>query len=359
MSENNKNINSSDFKKYFSDKFDSDQKIAFESSMEKDSFESEALEGFNSLENNASVEKEITDIERKISKRTGITFGKTKSISIWKPLSIAASLVIVFGSIFYLSSIFKNDDKFADNKTLITEENIERKESENTSLNDVFIEEEFDTEDFKEAEDPIEEIDITPDVSEPILNKNTKSNKPLALTPDIHQLEDNYVEEQVASSKKSMTPKTEQEAIASYPNKVPVYEHEAYFSESAKGTTSKDSEIDGASDFQKGKMNYQSKNFSEAIGQFQKSLSENYNVIESEYYIAMSYYNLHKYTKAIKSFDKVIGSNSSLSYNAQWYKAIALLEEGYNAESKAILLELSKGNSGFKNQALDKLNSID
>ena len=354
MSENNKNINSSEFKKYFSDKLDSDEKVVFENNIEVDSFESEALEGFQSLNNNALVTSSIVDVENRISKRTGLSFGKTKSIPIWKPLSIAASMILVFGSIYYISNLFKNDEKLADN-SLPKPKEVEAVQEDFTPTFSDSIED-----DNSINMDIVEEMDA-PELEAVTSNKtkdNSVKNSPNIALPEptnFEVVEDSYLKEEI-TSKKIAAPKIERNA-SSASESVNLDSNKEVASVQNMSAVAADEEI--ITSFQSGKVNYQNKNYNTAIENFQKSSSENINVIESEYYIAMSYYNLNNYSKALKSFDTVIGSNSSLSNNAKWYKSVVLLEQGKKAESKALLEELSQGSSGFKNQALDKLKTID
>ena len=68
--------------------------------------------------------------------------------------------------------------------------------------------------------------------------------------------------------------------------------------------------------------------------------------------------SLNKGTKAMKAFDNVIGSASSLKNNAKWYKASILVDKGKNAEAKTLLLELVNSNSSFKQSAQEKLDNL-
>ncbi len=72
----------------------------------------------------------------------------------------------------------------------------------------------------------------------------------------------------------------------------------------------------------------------------------------------MIYANTNKSTKAIKFYDAVIASNSSLSANAMWYKAALLIQKGDNMGAKTLLNNLANGNSSFKNQAIEKLKTL-
>lgn len=357
MSENNKNIDSSDFKKYFSDKLSSDEKVDFENSIEEDSFESEALEGFQSLENNALVTASIGEVESKISKRTGITFGKTRSLPFLKPLGIAASVVLVFGSIIYTSTLFKNEEKFAENKKVNQVENITSEENTSITFNNVEDEINSELESIEFEENNIEDIDLLTNSNEKVEDKVAHIKKPaLPKAPVDEVAEDDFFEISTLASNEKTSSTEAEEVVASVPSSIQSDNGIAAADYVTRSAEKKEVEIE--SNFQRGKQNYKNSNFSEAIGDFQKSSSENKNVIESEYYIAMSYYNLNRHNKAIRSFNNVIESNSSLRSNAMWYKSEVLLQQGKTSDSKKLLEELAKGKSSFKNQAIDKLKTL-
>ncbi len=362
MSENNNHIDPSDFKKYFSDKMNSDEKIVFENSIGNEDFESEAFEGFQSVENKSEVTAAIHDIENRISKKTNVSFSSSRTISIWKPLAIAASFLFIFGSAFFISSMLKSEEQtLADNSIHGQKEVAEAKEKKVVNVvEDSAIEEEF--EPMPNEEEFIEEDILVQDVRNSIQEVKDESFKekkiqmpqtPTSVSPKVVSVEvdetpimnDDFLEETdaVQGANRAVTTAKAAESLEVASNYMDAPSVEVVESDH----------------FKRGATNYKNKNFSEAIGDFQKSSSENKNVIESEYYIAMSFYNLNKYNKALKSFDNVIESSTPLSYNAKWYKAALLLNQGKKSESKAILEELANGKSTFKNQAIEKLKTID
>jgi len=368
MSEKNNHIESSDFKEYFSDKMNADKKTSFENNLEVDSFEKEALEGFQILEDDAAALAAIYDIESEIEKRTNVSFNNSKEISFWKPLAIAASLFFIIGSGFVISKLFKNENtNLADNSLnqkieheSTAEDTFKEKKRIPEAVEDITegnrIEEESSFDGSIESINAPKQAErteaVVPVYEEEVIAKNTPT---LSVTDDAGRY-DETVEKVVPESPSEHIMQVEEEVV-------PI--------NAAKTITSSDTEIRSGNDnsitnieviesiaFKEGKIAYQNKNFNDAINDFQSSINGGENIVESRYYIGMCYMNLNKNNKAIKSFNHVIATNSSLRNNSLWYKSQILLQQGNTNEASIILEELSTGKSSFKNKALEILKQL-
>tara|TARA_Y100000385_G_scaffold210960_1_gene218902 strand:- start:879 stop:1592 length:714 start_codon:yes stop_codon:yes gene_type:complete len=102
MVEQYPNMNSSDIEKYLSGDFSYEKKEKFEESLEADSFELEALEGFKSLENDELGYAAIQEVKKQVAQRTGLKEEVDKVFPLRKFLTIAAGLALLLIGVFLM-----------------------------------------------------------------------------------------------------------------------------------------------------------------------------------------------------------------------------------------------------------------
>ncbi|MFT4970279.1 MAG: tetratricopeptide (TPR) repeat protein [Chitinophagales bacterium] len=374
MADQNSHINPSDVENYFSKGLSDEEKKDFENGLESDSFESEALEGFNSLGDDAAAIAAIREIKGKVAKQTGLKNEGGVVFPIWKSLGIAATVALFVLSGFFVHRFMEKEPTVAKNETnsvpIFEPEglnDIAQSVDADSSLIEDIEKEDIEKEEIvlvpneqlakmDEAEvDELEEIDLVSEDFETVTivedfpepeEDNYYNNTVEKEVADLGESEDSYVPPAPAtiasvdkrtSANKSISSKLD--TVAEAQTSVPSPSSNSYYSI--------------------GKTNYDVKNYSAAIDYFQSSLDNNERKVESQYYIAMCYNNMNKENKAIKYFDMVLANNSSmLRYNAMWYKAIILEEKGDMKGAKALMENLANSGSGFKNQAADKLKNF-
>lgn len=359
MSENKTHNSSKEFKDYFSGNMTDGDKLNFENEANQNEFENEAMEGFQSLENNAEALELIKDIETQIERKTGIKRGKTINFPIWKSLSIAASLIIIVGVGVLLSQFLKNDSSsnLAENKTETVETESEPVFIEETApITDSLTENElFTTEDeiiaptITEKNKLEEKKPVPPKVevaTNTLDNESLQQNSKKEIQQSAPQEADN-----VAAGNNDNSAEIREESTTTSRNVVNMVQADAD-DEEAIETVEVNSSYDTASKL------YKEGQFSTAKNYFKKSISEGKQVAASSYYEAMCEYQLGNNKNAKNKFDQIINSQNSFSNISKWYKADILLKEGKNTDAKSLLQDLANGNSSFKKQAEDKLNAL-
>lgn len=362
MSENKTHNSSKEFKDYFSGNMTNEDKLSFENEANQNEFEKEAMEGFQSLENNAEALELIKEIETQIERKTGIKRGKTINFPIWKSLGIAASLLIIVGVGVLLSQFLKNDNSsnLADNKAKTV-----KAESES-----VFIEETAPITDSL-AENELLSIDdeiVAPAIPSTTENNKLEEKKPIppkvevpTNTLDNESLQQNSKKEvqqsapqetdNVATGNNDNSAEIQQESTTTSRNVVNMVQNDIEEKDAIE-TAEVNSSYDTASEL------YKEGQFSSAKNYFKKSISEGKHVAASSYYEAMCEYQLGNNKSAKNKFDQIINSQNSFSNISKWYKADILLKENKTNDAKVLLQDLANGNSSFKKQAEEKLKTL-
>jgi len=370
MSEQHQHKDSSFFEKYFSKNASPQEKASMRESIAPDSFEAEAMEGFESLENDAEALSAIRDIQRRVAKKTGHEQSHKGVFPVWKSISIAASIAVFVVAGFAISNMLEEDKVVAknENSELVYRGDTPNSEVEEQGSN-LYEQEEDQSSGALDLAQDIEQLDkIVESAPNEIQNEvfaKDEQRQPAPISMDIPEKSMNDLPvEQLADEELEAVDHIiveEAQTIVSndlVENEIATSGEEA-FSLSAVAKTTAESVASKESNYARGKESYNDRNYSEAIDYFQKAINSDEKVNESNYYMAMSFFVQNKNSKALKHFNVVLTSNSALRFNAMWYKAVILEESGDLAGAKKILEELAKGSSGFKSQAADKLKSLD
>jgi tetratricopeptide (TPR) repeat protein len=330
-----------------------------------DSFEAEAMEGFESLENDAAALSAIRDIQQQVAKKTGLEQSRKVVFPIWKSIGIAASIAVFVVAGFAISNMLEEDKSVAKNEN---SESIYRGDASNFEVEEqgssFYEQEEDQSTGLLDVAQDSEQLDKRAEsVPDEIQNEFLESSVPSALEKP-EELNSDFVVAQLSDEEFEVVDEIiveEAQTIVSndfVENEITTSEEEA-FSLSAVAKTTAESVAFTESNYARGKSSYNDRNYSEAVDYFQKAINNNEKVNESNYYMAMSFFVQNKNSKALKHFNVVLNSNSALRFNAMWYKAVILEGSGDLAGAKKILEELAMGSSGFKSQAADKLKSLD
>jgi tetratricopeptide (TPR) repeat protein len=330
-----------------------------------DSFEAEAMEGFESLENDALALSAIRDIQQQVAKKTGLEQSRKVVFPIWKSIGIAASIAVFVVAGFAISNMLEEDKSVAKNEN---SESIYRGDASNFEVEEqgssFYEQEEDQSTGLLDVAQDSEQLDKRAEsVPDEIQNEFLESSVPSALEKP-EELNSDFVVAQLSDEEFEVVDEIiveEAQTIVSndfVENEITTSEEEA-FSLSAVAKTTAESVAFTESNYARGKSSYNDRNYSEAVDYFQKAINNNEKVNESNYYMAMSFFVQNKNSKALKHFNVVLNSNSALRFNAMWYKAVILEGSGDLAGAKKILEELAMGSSGFKSQAADKLKSLD
>ena len=343
------NMNSSDLEKYLSGDFSFEMKEKFEEGHEADSFESEAIEGFKSLENDELGYAAIQEVKKQVAKRTGLKKEVDKVFPIWNFLGIAASLALFLMGVFFINSLMKKE-------TSVARVDMVEESSYVPDTNATLMISSIDS-------NPTLDIDLDED---PVLDGFQAD---LSIAKEVESLEeeaDEFEEQEMGLIEVEFTEiSAEDDSILSVSaedsqaNQKTAYslEVDSAIKDSLAAVDSLASNLSYYFDL--GKTSYASKTYTKAIDNFLVSIEEKHRVTDSHYYIAMCYYKLEEGNKSSKFFDQVLKNNNSpLRDNALWYQAIILEEKGDIMGAKLLLQELANGISGFKNQAADKLNNF-
>jgi tetratricopeptide (TPR) repeat protein len=365
MSEQNENKDSSFFEKYFSKNISEQERKVMRERVAPGSFEAEAMEGFESLENDAAALSAIRDIQQQVAKKTGLEQSRKVVFPIWKSIGIAASIAVFVVAGFAISNMLEEDKSVAKNEN---SESIYRGDASNFEVEEqgssFYEQEEDQSTGLLDVAQDSEQLDKRAEsVPDEIQNEFLESSVPSALEKP-EELNSDFVVAQLSDEEFEVVDEIiveEAQTIVSndfVENEITTSEEEA-FSLSAVAKTTAESVAFTESNYARGKSSYNDRNYSEAVDYFQKAINNNEKVNESNYYMAMSFFVQNKNSKALKHFNVVLNSNSALRFNAMWYKAVILEESGDLAGAKKILEELANGSSGFKSQAADKLKALD
>jgi hypothetical protein len=355
MSEERNHINSEALKKYLSGSLNEAEQKQFEDAMDADSFEKEAFEGFNSIEDKAVLLTAVRSIEKSVADKTGLKQGRGFVFPGWKIISIAAAVAFLIVGTFFINQFMKSETLVAVNTSDVETESLPAPEVDmQPELLEVLEDEQ---EDFKVIEVQAQEMDDLEqgfgNLNEGKFNVPNEDNKSAIETtavkpspPSITYRNDSGMSE----ADQSVTSSLLKESADNYFDATDVQTMEKSESNTYNG---------GKSFFDIGMANYNAKDYDKALDCFQDAINNKSNLTEAEFYMAMSYDGLNKTNKALKYFDYVIAKpSSSLSNNAKWYKALIMEDKGATAEAIKLLQELANGNSAFKNQAQDKLNAF-
>lgn len=348
MSKQFSNISVNDFKKYLSGKMSSAEKKAFEESIEQDEFAKEAFNGFMAIENNKNA---LNFIEKSIaasSKKIGLPEIETKnpSISIYKSLSIAAILVLIFGGLWMTYSLLNKTETIAENKQ-----------------NETPIEDYIDkNEENQEVDSVINELEIEDKIFETPSEESVKEKKDITQRGDA-PLKSDALEDYTEDIEVVQEPKTNKVATSSEIDKSNYgLSTTKNLIRSQPSPATQDAEAIeeiSVSNYDKAYEFFQSGNLKEAAKLFETSLKENIRVTESMYFLGLSNYYLQDYNKAINNFDAVIqSSNQNLKYNAMWYKADILMKKGNRKAAKKLLIDVANSESIFKTKAKELIENL-
>ena len=365
MSEQNENKDSSFFEKYFSKNTSEQERKVMRERVAPDSFEAEAMEGFESLENDAAALSAIRDIQQQVAKKTGHEQSRKVVFPVWKSIGIAASIAVFVVVSFAISNMLEEDKSVAKNEN---SESIYRGDSPNFEAEEqgssLYEQEEDQSTGLLDVAQDSEQLDKRAEsVPDEMQNEVLGSSVPSALEKP-EELNSDFVVAQLSDEEFEVVDEIiveEAQTIVSndFVENENTTSGEEAFSLSAVAKTTAESVAFTESNYTRGKSSYNDRNYSEAIDYFQKAINSDEKVNESNYYMAMSFFVQNKNSKALKHFNVVLNSNSALRFNAMWYKAVILEGSGDLAGAKKILEELAMGSSGFKSQAADKLKALD
>ena len=365
MSEQRQNKDSSFFEKYFSKNTSEQERKVMRERVAPDSFEAEAMEGFESLENDAAALSAIRDIQQQVAKKTGLEQSRKVVFPVWKSIGIAASIAVFVVVSFAISNMLEEDKSVAKNENSQSIYRGDAPNSEAEEQGSSLYEQEEDQSmgALNEAQDLEQQDKRAESAPNEIQNEVLESSAPSTLEKPEESNSD-FVVAQLSDEEFEVVDEIiveEAQTIVSndfVENEITTSGEEA-FSLSAVAKTTAESVAFTESNYTLGKSSYNDRNYSEAIDYFQKAINSDEKVNESNYYMAMSFFVQNKNSKALKHFNVVLNSNSALRFNAMWYKAVILEGSGDLAGAKKILEELAMGSSGFKSQAADKLKSLD
>jgi tetratricopeptide (TPR) repeat protein len=359
MSEERNHTNSEALKEYLFGSLSEAKTRQFEEAMEQDAFEKEALEGFNAIEDKAALLAAVKSIEKSVAQKTGKKQERSYAFPIWKISRIAASVVLLIVGAFLVNQFMKTETQVAVNTSDIETEAFPIPETDlQSELLEVQEIAEFQdihvVEDIEQEIAPVEDVLAKKESEKPMPsaddktgNKETTTAKVIAPAVSSYNFkEDSGISEFDESDVSSLSDESVNKQVSATEMQSPAI------------TESRNTNSD-KSFFDLGMTNYNAKDYNKAIDYFLEAINNKNNITAAEYYIAMSYYDQNKLSKSLKYFDSVIAKpSSSLANNAKWYKAIILEAKGSSAEAIKLFQELANGNSGFKNQAQDKLDAL-
>jgi len=368
MSKENHHNDFINFKNYYSGKMKPEEKSDFENKLEQDPFAKEAFEGFLLLETNLEKISTIDNSNNRIKERLGLETAKA-SFPLKSFMTIAASVVILIGSYFFISNNLissKTQESVAENIINVTnkEEAIEKtmnvEELEEVPLTDSFQIESLTTTETYDVSVVSNNNDFRYEKEEIIASPSKNNNNSFNYTPkpttnkekkqiDFEEylaMDENEGEEIIGQEIVSSPEPITSDINRTMMNTVAIEDSEL------EETTI----LDNVSEYKKGIVAYNKSEYVKAIKSFNISISKNINVNSSNFYIGMSYFNQRRSSKAIKYFDKLL--NTSLKYKAEWYKALSLINKGNKNDAKKLLHKIANSNSNFKMEALNKLNTL-
>lgn len=361
MSKSKENSRAEAFKKYFHPNTDAQQKEVLQNEIEMDSFEKEALEGFNSLGDSKQVLAAMQAIEIKIAERTGLEKESNLKFPLWRTLGIAASVLFIALGAFTLSKFIEKEDNH-----LAVNSETNSVELEPIVEDEVLdLESGFDSFEVVESQSLMQQDAIVKtkiDELKPTEEKSLKDKKVVSPTVSSPTYFKEEMMEESNDVAMDFTISDAEEEVAGKGDKQFSKEERSASSTSKvveQNLSALNQEYNSDSDFDLAKAKYAAGDFNTAIVLFEKTANNSELKNESNFYIGMSNFNLGKSNKAIKAFDAVIASPSPLKNNSKWFKSLLLLDKGQTSDAKKLLTELANGNSTFKQQAQDKLKSLD
>lgn len=96
--------------------------------------------------------------------------------------------------------------------------------------------------------------------------------------------------------------------------------------------------------------------YSSALSHFETILDHYPQDVNAQFYSGFSLFNMGKFEKSLKYFDKAIHNSFDFFYeDAQWYKALTLEELGKYQEAKLLFKKIYKERGFYANQAFKKI----
>ena len=363
----NQHIDFNSFRKYYTGAMSSDEKINFEKNIDSDPFAKEAFEGFLLLENDFNRISSIENTNIALKEKFGIEEKSTFPIK--SIFAIAATMVVLIGSYFAISSNFKNQNEFAEHKTESIESIVINNDElglQDNSTNEIYDSLDFSNDTLKEIADDnivIEETEIK-NSKEKSIYENKKTNKTdkadieiIKQTPktkkQISAEQFDFYRNQKKSENKVVANSSKDEINVNAVTEVSSTTSNSiyYEPESIVPTTEN-------TNYKKGIVAFNNKEYSKAIRLLNTSIYQKKNISSSNYYLGLISYNQNKPTKAIKYFDKMIHSNSSFKEDAQWYKSLALIRRGNKNDALILLKKIINSNSKHAKSATVKLKEL-
>ena len=104
---------------------------------------------------------------------------------------------------------------------------------------------------------------------------------------------------------------------------------------------------------------YKNQKYTQAIEEFDMILLAHPKEVNGLFYGAMSNYYLNRYDEAKSKFDLVL-VNEATQFNeeANWYKALTLIELKETTKAKGLLKEIVETNGFYKTKAKEKLKEL-
>ncbi len=101
---------------------------------------------------------------------------------------------------------------------------------------------------------------------------------------------------------------------------------------------------------------YKNQNYTQSISEFDVILTKHPEEVNALFYGAMSHYHLKRYSAAKNKFDLVL-KNEATQFNeeANWYKALTLIELKENVKAKKLLKSIIQNRGFYKTKAVELL----
>lgn len=345
------NLSREDIERYRSTNDDSEKHSIEKKALEND-FDTDALEGWNSLEEPSITLKRL---DKKFkAKNTGFYWG-------------IALLGITLLSLILIFTI--NDTRKKANKELLISEktslNVEQTDVSlpekieamvelpkkeqiaiNTIIND-FTEQKAD----QEQSLPIEEVDRLPITKIEDPKKEIALVKETMFGKEIYLYDLKLLDYRAYRSRPKIT--TKQMILTGTPANI------GENSESVETTEWKDVEIPYIDYLEKTMEIFSKGNNKKALSRFEVILETYADDVNANFYAGLCYYNLKEYSSAESSFDKCIDSKySNFTEEAEWYKAKSLLAGGKKKEALDLFSKIVDANGYYAPQAKKILSTL-
>lgn len=106
-------------------------------------------------------------------------------------------------------------------------------------------------------------------------------------------------------------------------------------------------------------LKFRKNKFKEALKDYRTILNHYSNDVNAHFYMALCYFNINKQKKAIQHFDSVLNHEfNTFHQEAKWYKAISLHELGKISKCITILNEIATESGFYAKKASNMLNEI-